>query len=366
MAKGQYLYLSAATVEAIASKGRADLLAGYMVLADHRQGRVSGYTTAGARAIGDRLGLGISERSEIVRELKAIPITHTSGAAVTAVMDTVELNLKAGTEYPLKFGAKPTLGLPENKATSTAGNGYAWVPTTIVRGLNGAESQLKKIMALPRTERLPALMLMVRFFQHYRASLGAFDPRYTVWEEPDESGKNYRVKYGDKVKKAGFINWVIPASSTRTAYISLIDEMGGNDIFWQALKNLCKFGIIRRALVVCDADPTKHGDAETLYTLYEKNLSSGTTEGIYNTTMAFCSDFNSYAFFGKVTHKLGRKGTDSLVVVTDSLNAMPIWLYKPVHDVGTEETAAAKLKQESRQAAWQDRIKLATRNSTPF
>ena len=355
MANGQYLYLSIATIEAIACKGRADLVAGYMVLAASRQGAVSGYTTAGAKAIGRQLGLGILERSEIVNELKTVPIEHTSGTGVTAVINTAKFNAVVGSNHPPRFASMHTLALPENNADSSAEHGFAWIPSTIVRGLNGRESPLCKLMALPRPERLPTILLMVRFFQHYKASLGAFDPRHTAWEEPNAIGDNSAVEYNDKETKGMFTHWVIPASSTQTAYEALINDIGGEKIFWKALGHLLSIGIIKRALVVCDADPNRYGDAEVSYTLYERSLSSGTCEGIYSTTQKF-SDYDGHDFFGSCYDEPSEKGIDSFVVVIDSDEAMPIWLFRPVHDIGTEQQAAAKHKLESSQAKWESRI----------
>ena len=101
MANGQYLYLSIATVEAIACKGRADLVAGYMVLAASRQGAVSGYTTAGAKAIGAaftamRLYMTATLAPTLLAVMGPIAIPLALVVAAVAAAVAIFVSIKAG------------------------------------------------------------------------------------------------------------------------------------------------------------------------------------------------------------------------------------------------------------------------------
>jgi len=245
-------------IDGMVKKGAAaEELMAYLVLARgiDKAGRYAALSTHGANSIGNRTGCSHT------RAIKALDWLVKHGFIKPVTADT---NQSKRTSHKWQLVEVPTELPLANELADGIGRGKSNPP--MERIYNQSKGKTIGIA------RLDTLMLLLHLYKHQELSeYGGINPMqaiYRNWElnlnadTTEVAGSNAAI-----YEIAGGSNEVLKTFSKEALfYVEDADERLQR--FWAAFNNLKQLGWLYETTQVWSADPSKHKQAEPLYTLY--------------------------------------------------------------------------------------------------
>lgn len=263
-----FFVLNLLQVDCMVQQGAgAEEVMSYLVLVRGTSARSKGVTTHGANSIATRSGM------TYYRAEQALAWLVSAGYIERLADDTDQPNKKRKARW--RIMEKPDVReLPlANSLLDGIGRGKEHPPLERIYSDVRLGKHLVKADA-----RLDALMVLLRLYLHHSlADFGGVNPRSGVFRQWVATENSYGEKVVDLEDTNAALyeiqggNQMVYGQFSAEALFYVMDETEREVRFWDAFRNLSRFGFVYEAIQVWSADPEKDKKAEPLYTLYVKD-----------------------------------------------------------------------------------------------
>lgn len=326
-----YFKTSYETLQRLASQGRYDDVAGFLVLARHASGNTEGgyapykLSGAGVNSIHDKVGVSEETARGIVQRLQQAGVIQPASAEAKTAFFRARWEVIQG---PLDLDLPHAITDPLKKKTAAADSALARVRAAVVH-----PDHAQALNDISEADvRLDVLMLLLSIYRHTDMhAYGGLSPHcaYRQWDVKSQAPQDGGTRWGAEPEENRAYRQFMQAS---LAHVTVRPDVPQDlqmlkDRFWNAFQHIKDSGLVYEAVCQFTGDPAQHDWPGLVMTLRVNDYHAGSSYKNGDPSFLRSADGHSLGYYTQAIND--RDDPEAMWVVLPEPDGALVGIWRP-------------------------------------